>query len=252
MTRVRAIADRHDGWTQVAVVLSAVLGYLLARAAIEPNWAAAYANARRIAELEQLIHLGWEDDLQQFFLSSLPGAVKAMNAFYFLGHFVLTGVFFVWLYRRDRDGFRAFRDGFMAATLISAFVHWYYPAAPPRLLGDLGFVDTLSALSGIDIGSPNSSALSNPVAAVPSLHAGYALGVGAGLLRYGRSHWAYLAGVGYPVVVVLTIIVTGNHFVLDAVAGLAVMAAGFLAAGLLRGRVGAGTIGAATRGGAVR
>src|SRR5687768_14989097 len=116
MTRVKAIAERHDGWTQITVVLSALLGYLLARAAMEPNWEAAFANARRIAEIEQLIHLGWEDDLQQFFLSSLPGAVKAMNAFYFLGHFVLTGVFFVWLFRRDRNGFRAFRDGFLIAT----------------------------------------------------------------------------------------------------------------------------------------
>ena len=234
MTRVRAIAERHDGWTQIAVVLGAVLAYLSARAWIEPNWALAYQNARRIAELEQVFHLGLEDDLQRFFLSSLPGAVKAMNAFYFLGHFVLTGVFFVWLYRRDRSGFRAFRNGFMWATFFSIFVHWYFPAAPPRLLGDLGFVDTLHALSGIDIGSPNSSALSNPVAAVPSLHAGYAVGVGAGLLRYGRSRWALAAGIVYPVAVVLTIIVTGNHFVLDAVAGLAVMAAGFLTASLVR------------------
>lgn len=232
VSRVREALARHDGWTQVAVVLAAVFGYLGARLAIEPNWEAAFANARKIAELEQVFHLGWEDDLQRFFLTSVPGAVTAMNAFYFLGHFVLTGVFFVWLYRRDRDGFRAFRDGFIAATLFSALIHWQFPAAPPRLLGDLGFVDTLRLMSGIDIGSPQTSALSNPVAAVPSLHAGYALGVGAGLLKFGRSHWTRIAGVAYPFSVLLTIIVTGNHFVLDAVAGLAVMVAGFLTASL--------------------
>lgn len=252
MNRVRATVARHDGLTQIAIVLASVVGYLLARLAIEPNWDAAFANARKIAEVEEVFHLGWEDDLQRFFLSSVPGAVKAMNAFYFLGHFVLSGVFFVWLYRRDRDGFQAFRDGFIAATLFSALIHWQFPAAPPRLLSDLGFVDTLQALSGIDIGSQQSSALSNPVAAVPSLHAGYALGVGAGLLRYGRSHWAYLAGIGYPIAVLLTIIVTGNHFVLDAVAGLLVMVAGFLAVGLVRRRREGGTIRLATRGGAVR
>jgi hypothetical protein len=229
---VRGIVARHDGWTQVAVVLTAVFGYLGARLLIEPNWDAAFANARKIVELEQVFHLGWEDDLQRFFLTSVPGAVKAMNAFYFLGHFVLTGVFFVWLYRRDRNGFRAFRDGFIAATLFSIVIHWQFPTAPPRLLADHGFVDTLRLMSGIDIGSPQTSALSNPVAAVPSLHAGYALGVGAGLLRFGRSHWARIAGFVYPLSVLLTIIVTGNHFVLDAVAGLAVMVAGFLAASL--------------------
>ena len=234
VSRVRGVIARHDGWTQVAVVLAAVFGYLGARLLIEPNWEAAFANARKIAELEQVFHLGWEDDLQRFFLTSVPGAVKAMNAFYFLGHFVLTGVFFVWLYRRDRGGFRAFRDGFVAATVFSALIHWQFPAAPPRLLGDLGFVDTLYTMSGIDIGSQHTSALSNPVAAVPSLHAGYALGVGAGLLRYGRSHWTRIGGVAYPVAVVLTILVTGNHFVLDAVAGLLVLVAGFLTASLVR------------------
>ena len=65
-------------------------------------------------------------------------------------------------------------------------MHWLFPTAPPRLAG-VGLEDTLLVLSGIDIGSPTSAAFSNPVAAVPSLHAAYALGVGIGLFRYGRS-----------------------------------------------------------------
>ena len=93
----------------------------------------------------------------------------------------------------------------------------------------MGLEDTLLLFSGIDIGSPDSAAYSNPVAAVPSLHAAYALGVGIGMIRYGRSHLVRLAGAVYPPLVILTIVVTGNHFVLDAVAGIAVIAAGFLA-----------------------
>ena len=85
------------------------------------------------------------------------------------------------------------------------------------------------SFSGIDIGSPDSSAFSNPVAAVPSLHAAYALGVGIGVIRYARSHLMRVAGAIYPPLVVLTIVVTGNHFVLDAVAGMAVLGVGFLA-----------------------
>ena len=102
-------------------------------------------------------------------------------------------------------------------------IHWLYPTAPPRLAG-VGLQDTLLVLSGIDIGSPHSSALSNPVAAVPSLHAAYALGVGIGMIRFARSHLIRFAGAIYPPLVVLTIVVTGNHFVLDAVAGMAVLA----------------------------
>jgi hypothetical protein len=90
--------------------------------------------------------------------------------------------------------------------------------------------------SGIDIGSPTSSALSNPVAAVPSLHAAYALGVGIGVIRYARSALVRLAGAVYPPLVVLTIVVTGNHFLLDAIAGMLVLGAGFLVVRSLRRR----------------
>ena len=165
----------------------------------------------------------------------MPDLISALNVFYFVGHFLLTGIFFLWLYHRSREGFRSFRDGFLAATALALVIHWLYPTAPPRLAG-VGLEDTLLMFSGIDIGSPTSSALSNPVAAVPSLHAAYALGVGIGMIRYGRSHLARLAGAVYPPLVVLTIVVTGNHFLLDAVAGMLVLGAGFLVVRSLRRR----------------
>jgi hypothetical protein len=217
---------RRDGVRQIGVVVSAVGLYELARLAMEPNWAVAAQNARRIVRLEHALLLGWERPLQDFFLNTVPDVVQAMNVFYFVGHFLLTGVFFLGLYDRSRHGFRVFRDGFLAATAIAVLVHWLFPTAPPRLvLSDV--VDTLWFFNGIDIGSPGNDALSNPVAAVPSLHAGYAVGVGVGILLYTRSMWARGLGVVYPLAVVLTIIVTGNHFVLDAIAGVLVMGIGF-------------------------
>jgi hypothetical protein len=236
MSRIRRTLDRHDGLTQVGVVLAGFAAYLGARRLIDPDWGVAFANARRVMELEDVLHLGWEDDIQSAFLS-IPDVVQALNAFYFLGHFILTGVFFVWLYRRSRGGFRFFRDAFLAATAYAVLVHWQFPTAPPRLLSGDGIVDTLRAFAGIDIGSQQTSALTNPVAAVPSLHAGYAFGVGVGLFRYGVSRWTKLAGIAYPLLVVLTIVVTGNHFILDAVAGVLVVAAGFLSAHVVRGRL---------------
>jgi len=235
MSRVRTtLLARRDAIAQLAVVLGAFAAYEGARLAMTPNWSQAFANARRIEAVEEGLGLAWEQSLQRAFLA-LPDVVHALNLFYFLGHFVVTGVFFVWLYRRSRDGFRSFRDGFLAATAIALLIHWLFPTAPPRLAG-IGLQDTLLVLSGIDIGSPTSSALSNPVAAVPSLHAAYAVGVGAGLVLYGRS--SLLRGIGaiYPPLVVLTIVVTGNHFLLDAVAGIAVLAAGFALVHALRPR----------------
>ena len=229
MARVREFLARRDGVAQLAVVLGAFAAYEAARLAMHPNWTQAFANARRVVSLEQVLGLAWEQSLQQAFLA-LPDVVSALNVFYFVGHFVITGIFFLWLYHRSRDGFRSFRDGFLVATAIAVAIHWLFPTAPPRLAG-VGLEDTLLVLSGIDIGSPTSSALSNPVAAVPSLHAAYAVGVGIGMILYGRWLVVRIAGVVYPPLVVLTIIVTGNHFLLDAVAGIAVLAAGF---GLVR------------------
>jgi hypothetical protein len=230
MSRVREFLARRDAVAQLAVVLGAFGAYELARLAMEPNWAQAFANANRIESVEKVLGFAWEQSLQRAFLA-IPDLVAALNLFYFVGHFLLTGIFFVWLYRRSRDGFTSFRDGFIAATALAVVIHWLYPTAPPRLAG-VGLEDTLLQLSGIDIGSQTSSAISNPVAAVPSLHAAYALGVGIGLVRFARSRVARVAGVLYPPLVVLTIVVTGNHFLLDAIAGMLVLAVGFL---LVRG-----------------
>jgi PAP2 superfamily len=233
MRRAWVAVQRRDGIKQILIVLCAVWAYELARMMIHPNWTAAMQNARRVDNLERGLNFAWEQSLQRAFLG-VPELVEAMNLFYFVGHFVLTAVFFVWLYHRSRDGFRSFRNGFLAATAIAVFIHWQFPTAPPRLLEGLGVEDTLEAVWNIDIGSPHASAFSNPVAAVPSLHAGWAAGVGAGLVRYARQRWLRVAGVLYPIVVVLTIVVTGNHFIFDALAGGAVLAAGFLVVNLPR------------------
>jgi hypothetical protein len=234
MPRVRQVLARRDAGAQLAVVLGAFAAYEVARHAMQPNWSEAFANARRIESVEQVLGVAWEQSLQRAFLA-IPDVIPALNIFYFVGHFVFTAIFFVWLYRRSWDGFRSFRDAFLIATAISVVIHYLFPTAPPRLAG-VGLEDTLLIFSGIDIGSPTSSAISNPVAAVPSLHAAYALGVGIGVVRYARSSLVRVAGALYPPLVIVTILVTGNHFVLDAVAGIAVIGAGFLIVGWWRGR----------------
>jgi PAP2 superfamily len=226
-----AAFQRRDGLKQTAIVLAAVGVYEAARSLIEPNWALAIANAERIAELERGLSFAWEQSLQRAFLG-VPELVTAINLFYFIGHFVLTGLFFLWLYRSSRDGFRSFRNGFIVATAIAVLIHWWFPTAPPRVVGELGIMDTLRVFWNLDIGSPSTSAFSNPVAAVPSLHAGWAVGVGVGLVRYARKPTLRVLGALYPVAVLLTIVVTGNHFIFDALAGVAVLAAGFLVAEL--------------------
>ena len=168
-----ALRRRREGLTQIVVVVAAVQVYETFRRLIDPDWAAALENARRVAGLERVLHLGSELSLQRAFLD-LPQLVQAMNVFYFVGHFLLTGLFFFWLYRRSRDGFRSFRNGFLAATAIALLVHWEFPAALPRL-ADMGFVDSLRQLSDIDIGSDRASSYYNPVAGVGVMALGFLL-----------------------------------------------------------------------------
>jgi PAP2 superfamily len=223
VAQVRRLVSRHYGWSQVAVVLGAVACYESIRLALPPDWSLAVAHARSVYAWERRMHIAWEAPLQRAFLG-MPDLVRGMNVFYLAGNFVLTGGFFVWLYRRSEPGFRLYRNAFLIATAVSLLIEWRFPTAPPRLAG-VGIEDTLRTLSGIDIGSSGSGGLTDPVAAVPSLHAGWALGVGAGVLWYSRSPLAKVAGFLYPPAVALSVVVTGNHFFFDAFTGMALLAA---------------------------
>jgi hypothetical protein len=219
--------SKLDPVLQIGLIIILAETYRLLRRLIPTDWPQAITNAHHVLRLEQVTHFAWERGIQSWFLQ-FPEVVRGMNWFYLSSHFVLTGVFFVWLYWRNREGFSIFRDGFLLATAIALVIHWRYPTAPPRL-AHVGIKDTIDLYSGLNIGRPHHERFSNPVAAVPSLHAGWALAVGVGLMLYARNFFARAIGVIYPSAVLLTIVVTGNHFIFDAVTGALVMAVGFAA-----------------------
>jgi PAP2 superfamily len=232
--RARAALRRLDPVLQIGLVIALAEVYRLLRRLIPTDWPVAAANARHVIDLERVLHIDWEAGMQHAFLR-VPEVVRGMNWFYLSSHFVVTGVFFVWLYWRSRDGFAIFRDGFLLGTAIALVIHWRYPTAPPRL-AHVGVEDTISLYSHVNIGAPHHERFSNPVAAVPSLHAGWALAVGAGVVLYARTWLSKLLGAAYGLAVLLTIVVTGNQFVFDAVAGALVIALGFSATAPFRVR----------------
>jgi hypothetical protein len=227
VNRARRLLFRLDPLVQIGLLIALAEAYRLLRRLIPTDWPQAMANAQHVERLEQVAHFAWEEGIQDWFLQ-FPELVKGLNWFYLSSHFVVTGAFFMWLYWRDRDGFSIFRDGFLLATAIALVIHWRYPTAPPRLAGT-GIKDTIDLYSGVNIGKPHHERFSNPVAAVPSLHAGWALAVGVGIVLYARNFFMKAVGVIYPAAVMLTIVVTGNHYVFDAAAGALVMAVGFAA-----------------------
>ena len=93
-----------------------------------------------------------------------------------------------------------------------------YPAAPPRLAG-LGFSDTVTTHTGLNLSSDLLGSFYNPVAAVPSLHFGYALIVGVVVFKLAHRRWVRILGAVYPAFMLFDIVATGNHFWFDATAG---------------------------------
>lgn len=215
-------------------MLAAVALYELARRAIHPSLAVAVQHAHDVVAVEHRLGLAWEATLQHAFAPVAP----AFAVLYLAAQFGATGVFFLWLWRARPVAYPRFRDAFLFATALALAVQWRYPVAPPRLVG---LHDTVASLAHVSVGS-----VTDPLAAMPSLHAGWAVGVGAGLWPRSR-----VLAVAYPVLVVLATLVTGNHFVVDALAGTALMGAGFVLTCVNRLKLGA-TLAPATRGGAVR
>ena len=181
------------------------------------NYRAAFANTREIVDLEQKFGVFAEQGIQQAaesvqFLPVLLGL--AYVAFHFLG----TALALVWVHRSHREHFPLLRTTLIASTAFALVGYLLFPAAPPRL-ADLGFSDTVTSATGLDLSSDLLGSLYNPIAAVPSLHFGYAVIVGVALAALARRTWVRAIGWLYPAAMLGIIVATGNHFFLDAAAG---------------------------------
>jgi hypothetical protein len=92
MARASRWLRRRDGLQQILIVVGGFEVYEGLRHVMKPNWPVAFDNAARIEDLERWEHFAWEQSLQRVFLE-MPDLVQAMNIFYFVGHFVITGIF---------------------------------------------------------------------------------------------------------------------------------------------------------------
>lgn len=187
-----------------------------------------------ILRLEKTLHLDAEHTLNRLFTDSAWLGVPADFAYASL-HYLITPAILVWLFRRRPAHYRAARTWLLAATLLGLVGFILVPTCPPRLLDTAhGFVDTMARYSsygwwGTEASAPRGlGGMTNQYAAMPSLHAGWSLWCGVMLWRHGRSPLIRAAGVAYPVVITLVVLGTANHYVLDAVAGAAVLWLGLL------------------------
>jgi hypothetical protein len=145
--------------------------------------------------------------------------VHVLNVGYGLFNVSLTLGWLVVLYRRRDPSYHRLRRACVLAHLGAQPVFLLFPAEPPRALDD--FVDTLSEVSGLDLEHPLLVRFYNPVAAMPSLHVAFAVLTGAAIAERAESASGKAAAYAYPGLVSAVVAATGNHYVLDAVAGAA-------------------------------
>jgi hypothetical protein len=181
----------------------------------------AYAHARSILHLEVLTHLDPEAALNHWLAGHHTVALWVSN-YYDNAHFVVTFGIVGWLWWRHPAQYRPLRTGLVLGNVIGLAIFWLYPTAPPRLLDPHHYLDvvaTTHAFGSWHTGSLATAA--NQLAAMPSLHIAWAVWSALAFWRvFARHWWAHLAWV-YPVVTTWAVMATGNHFLLDVVAGLA-------------------------------
>ena len=181
--------------------------------------AGAIPRARWLWHAERVLLLPSETSLQRPFLAH-PALVQAFNLYYDILHFPALGACLIWLYARHRDAYPAVRTTVALFTGLSLLIQ-LIPVAPPRLLPGTGLVDT-AVRYGQSVYSWHGGFDADEFSAMPSVHVGWALIVAIAVITVSRSRWRWLAVV-YPVLTLLVVVVTANHFWLDGiVAGLLV------------------------------
>lgn len=191
----------------------------------------AYAHARSILHLEQLVHLDPEAALNRWLAGHHAVALWVSN-YYDNAHFVVTLGMVGLLWWRYPSLYRPLRNSLVLINVVGLAVFWFYPTAPPRLLDPGRYLDVVAATHAF--GSWHTGTLAtaaNQLAAMPSLHIAWAAWsslamwrvLGSYRNRGGYRNWLALAVWLYPVVTTLAVMATGNHFLLDALAGLATM-----------------------------
>jgi hypothetical protein len=214
------------------------------RFVVEGRENTAFAHAMKVMDIERALDVAWEQTLNKVVSAHVVLAVPA-DYMYATLHYVVTPLVLIWLWRRHRDAYPRARTTLLVATVIGLVGFMLVPVAPPRMLP--GFVDTMAQYSHAGWWSQDASAprgfgsYTNEFAAMPSLHVGWALWCGWQLVRHGKHVVTRISGVLYPTTITIVVIATGNHYLLDAVAGVAVVFLAMVAVGgvarLLPGRV---------------
>lgn len=220
---------------EILLIAPAVVIYFAIRGVIVGREDAAFTNAEHIMEFQTRLGIFHEPTMQAWILGS-DFLVRLMNWIYIWGHWPVVVGTLIWLIVRRPVTFSIYRNAFLISGVIAMFIFATFPVAPPRLMPDLDVVDTVSEQSNsYRVLQP--PALTNPYAAMPSLHFGWNLLMGIALVRESRNRQVRFFGYVMPAMMFLGIVLTANHYLVDGVVGgLLVAGSLWISVALLRAR----------------
>ena len=199
---------------EIALCGALLIIYRAIRTINKTDMRVAFANARSVIRLENWLGLPFEDNLQTWLLDH-PTLIKLLNHYYIFFHFPAAIAFLLWLYLRQPRHYVPFRNLMAFVTFVALIIHLLFPLAPPRMM--TGFVDTMREF-GPNIYPKNAiDGAANQIAAMPSLHFGWAMIEAIAVITILKSCWRWLI-VLHPLLMAMSIIATGNHWWIDAAA----------------------------------
>jgi PAP2 superfamily protein len=228
---------------EVAVIVALLLVYRLGRTLGRDEAAQAFRNARDVLSLESWLGIDTERSWQRVALDH-PTLVRLLNRYYASVHFPATIAFLVFVYVKAPRLVPHIRYLFVSVTAVALVIHLAYPLAPPRMLD--GYVDTITRYGPAIYQQSGVESVANQFAAMPSLHFGWAVLVAYGVVRALHSRWRWLV-VLHPAITLAAIVLTANHFWLDAL-----VAGGLIAVALAVAPASVSVPGSATAPGSAR
>ena len=210
--------------SQLGLFFAAYLLYTAGRWLTAGDLEGATDHAEWIMRTEDSLDVSVERSVQ----GALDGGVVAwlLSNIYLAAQLVVLPGSLLWLYRRAPAVYRRLRDTVLATWTIAVPIYALFPVAPPRLVDD-AMSDTVSSQAAVEL-TGRSTLFYNELAAVPSLHCGFAVAIGIALAAAARRRSTKLLALLWGPLVCLTVVATANHYVFDIAAGLAVSVVGYL------------------------
>jgi hypothetical protein len=216
---------RNPGWAGPRELTIFAVGYCVyfgVRSLTEGSVPAALRNAARIEHLERATGIAWEPTLQDAILPHQL-LVRVANWIYMFGHWPLLLLAGLLLFRYRRTQYYLLRNACLLSGAIGLVVFALFPVAPPRL-AHIGVVDTVSRYASA-YRTVLPAWLVNQYAAMPSFHAGWNVLLGIAIFRASERRAVRAFAIAMPILMILAIVATANHFVLDALVGTAIVVA---------------------------